>query len=204
MTKTSLLTLFFAIAGGVHAGAIEIVTLNTSSIDGATGSIDFQFNPGPGAQAATVNIIGFTGATYDAAVDAQQDFGAVTGGPVPNTLVISNTDADNEDFEGVTFGNSITFSVQFSGPAITTPSGSGESTFFFSTFEPDGVTPVLTSNPNGIDAEITVTPEGNLSNDAVSSNALIQSAPEPAAFGLIGCGLAALALFGRESRRRSK
>jgi hypothetical protein len=192
------LTLFFSIAGISLAGPIELVTLNTSTVNGETGSIDFQFNPGPSAQGATVTIVNFAGATYDSSVDPQQDFGGASGGPVPSALTITNSDADNEDFEGVTFGTSISFDVMFSGLAITAPSGSGESTFFFSTFEADGVTPVLTSNPNGYDAEITVTPEGNLSADAISAS--IQAVPEPATFGLLGGGLIALGTLKRRSR----
>jgi PEP-CTERM motif len=192
------LTLFFSIAGISLAGPIELVTLNTSSVNGQTGSIDFQFNPGPSAQSATVTIVNFAGATYNSSADPQQDFGGASGGPVPSTLTIINSDADNEDFEGVTFGTSISFDVVFSGLAITAPSGTGESTFFFSTFEADGVTPVLTGNPNGYDAEITVTPEGNLSTDAISAS--IQAVPEPATFGLLGGGLIALGTFKRRFR----
>jgi hypothetical protein len=199
MNRTFLPALFFLIAGAVYAGPIDLVTLNTSSVSGQTGSIDFQFNPGPGAPGATVTIFDFTGATYDSAVDPQSDNGAVSGGPVPATLLISNTDADNEDFEGVTFGTMISFLVEFSGPAITAPTGSGESTFYFSTFKNDGVTPILTSDPNGIDAAITVTGEGNLSPNAVSANAGIDAVPEPGAFGLIGCGLVALSALRRRS-----
>jgi hypothetical protein len=182
MRKNHLLalTVLLAAAQAGFAGSIAELTLNTSSISGTTGSIDFQFNPGPGTtQAATVQILDFTSTgTYVAA--SQQDIGAVSGGPVPSILTISNTDADNEDFEDFTFGSSI-----FIGTA-TSPT-----TFYFSTFsDAAGTIPVLTSNSLGIDAEVTVNPNGSLSTSATTPNA--NFVPEPSSAWLVSGAFLAL------------
>jgi hypothetical protein len=203
MRKNHLLalTVLLAAAQAGFAGSIAELTLNTSSISGTTGSIDFQFNPGPGTtQAATVQVLDFTSTgTYVAA--SQQDIGAVSGGPVPSILTISNTDADNEDFEDFTFGSSIFIELSFSGPAVTAPNGTATSptTLYFSTFsDAAGTIPVLTSNSLGIDAEVTVNPSGSLSTSTTTPNA--NFVPEPSSAWLVSGALLALGLVVRKTR----
>jgi len=117
----------------------------------------------------------------------------VSGGPVPSILTISNTDADNEDFEDFTFGSSIFIELSFSGPAVTAPNGTATSptTFYFSTFsDAAGTIPVLTSNSLGIDAEVTVNPNGSLSTSATTPNA--NFVPEPSSAWLVSGAFLAL------------
>jgi hypothetical protein len=203
MRKTHLLALSVLLAASqiAFAGPIVELLVNTSSIAGTTGSIDFQFNPGPGTtQAAMVQVLDFTSTgTYIAA--SQLDIGAVTGGPVPSTLAISNTDADNEDFEDFTFGNSILFELSLSGPAVTAPNGTATSptTFYFSTFSnAAGTIPVLTSNPLGIDAEVTVNTNGSLSTSTTTSDASF--VPEPSSAWMVSGALLALGIVALSNR----
>jgi hypothetical protein len=177
-------------AQAAFAGTMEQLLVNTSSIAGTTGSIDFQFNPGSfTSQAATVLISGFTSTgTYVAG--SQSDIGAVTGGPVPFNLTISNTFAGNEDFEDFKFGNSILLTLSFSGPAVTSPSGGSASptTFYFSTYSDlAGTIPVLTTNSSGIDAEVIVNNNGTLSTLTTTSNA--NFVPEPSSEWLVSGAL---------------
>jgi hypothetical protein len=77
--KTQFLLPLTLCAASLVYGAQLNLTVNTSSINGTTGSIDFQFNPGPSTtQAATVQISNFTGATFLSGT--QIDVGNVTGG----------------------------------------------------------------------------------------------------------------------------
>jgi hypothetical protein len=147
-----------------------------------------------------VQVLDFTSTgTYVAA--SQQDIGAVSGGPVPSILTISNTDADNEDFEDFTFGSSIFIELSFSGPAVTAPNGTATSptTLYFSTFsDAAGTIPVLTSNSLGIDAEVTVNPSGSLSTSTTTPNA--NFVPEPSSAWLVSGALLALGLVVRKTR----
>jgi hypothetical protein len=194
MRKTHLLAFAIALCGAqvAFAGPI-LIDVNTSSLAGTSGSIDFQFNPGAGTtQSATVSIVNFMG-TGNYIGGSQQDVGAASGGPVPATLTITNTNADNEDFEGYHFGSYLEFNLSFSGPAVTSPSGTATSpTSFYFTVYSDlaGTNPALTSAPSGILAEVDVNPNGSFSMSTTSNNATFT--PEPSSVWLVGGALLAL------------
>lgn len=197
MKKSHILviTLLFS-AVTAYADPVDFITLDTGALNGTTGSIDFQFNPGIAALGATVQISGFTGVTYISS--SQMDFGTASGGAVPATITLSNTSADNEDFEDVTFGPSLAFEMHFSGPAISSPNGdpANESTFAFSVFtDLPGTIPATSIGADpatGNVADITVSPEGALVPDVISPNAGIAPVPEPGTIWLLGAGLLAV------------
>ena len=58
----ALVTLLSCLAGAAYASPITyLVTVNTSSIAGTQGSLDFNFNPGPlTSQAASAQILSFS------------------------------------------------------------------------------------------------------------------------------------------------
>jgi hypothetical protein len=199
--KTYILALSFLIgtANAALASQILEVSADTSSISAQTGFIDFQFNPGgTNYQGATVQIANFAGGTYGG---SQADTGGVLGGPYPSSISITNSGGFNDDFEAFTFGSKLFFSLLFSGPAVDSPDGvsSANSVFAFSMFAADGFTPLLSSDPNGVAAQITVNLDGTLAKDAVSPEATF--VPEPATFGLVGCAFAALAWIRRRRPR---
>jgi PEP-CTERM motif len=204
--KKQLAFAFLLSAAAVIANGAEFVTVtvDTHTLNATTGSIDFQFNPSPsGSQAATVQIGNFSGATY--LNGTQFDQGAVTGGPLPSSISITNSSTGvgiNEDFEDIKFGNSLKFLLSFSGPAVTSPNGSSfASEFFLSMFsDAAGTIPVLTTNPNGILATVSINPDtGLLSTNAVSS--AVSFAPEPGSLTLLGGGLLAVAAWARRRHR---
>jgi len=195
-----LLSMLLCAAGAGHAAEIAELLVNTSALNGTTGSIDFQFNPGPlTTQAATAQMFNFEGATY--VTGTQMDFGGVSGGPLPGFITIANSSADNEDFEGIQFGNLLFFEISFNGPAINSPNGSlSSSTFALSLFKDvNGTIPALTTDPNGILATVQLNRNtGALIEQAVSPNA--QFLPEPGSLVLVGGAL--LVLAGGVARRR--
>jgi hypothetical protein len=166
------------------------VAVNTSSISGTNGSIDFQFNAGNReTQAATVTLSGLSGGT----LGSESNTGAVTGGPLPSAVTIGTGTAYNDLFETFKYGSTLTFTLDFSGPAVNAPNGlsTGNSEFFFSMFsDADGYDPVLTSDPNGVAANVTVNPSGSITAAAVSPQAAF--VPEPGSFALMGSALALL------------
>lgn len=194
MRKSQIIvtTLLLWAATAAHADTLVSVVENTSSINGTSGSLDFQFNPGPlVTQAATVKILGFTGGSF---IGTPATTSSVSGGPLPAAVTIANTGAFNDYFQDFHYGNAISFTLDFGGPAITAPNGISTSTslFTFSTFsDTAGVVPVLTADPNGVAATVTVNLNGTLAAIAVSPD--VQILPEPGSLWLLSGALAAFA-----------
>src|ERR1700733_7997829 len=105
MRKHSLLFVVCFLFDGSLASADPItydVTVNTSSISGTTGSLDFNFNPGPlVTQPASLQILNFMsdGTLADCAANVQGfcPTGDVSG-RVPATLTFNNDTAFNDYF----------------------------------------------------------------------------------------------------------
>jgi hypothetical protein len=184
-----------------HASTYTIL-VNTSSLSGDTGSIDFQFNPGVGTfQSATVQISNFAGGTGG----TQTVYGSgVVGGPAPASLSITNVAGqDNEVLDTYTFANSLAFTLNFSGPAITSPAGNntaGSEFSFFVYSDAAGDNSALTSDPNGVALAFALSPQGALTASIPSPD--VQITPEPASVALLSAPLGLL-LFARARRKRS-
>jgi hypothetical protein len=123
------------------------VTVDTSSVSGTAGSIDFDFNPGPlVTQAASLQILGFSSDGTLAGSPART--GDVSG-TLPGTLTFDNGTAFNDFFEDLTFGTTLSFDLSLYGPALSSPDGisTSGSAFAFSLFsDAAGTMPVLTMN----------------------------------------------------------
>jgi hypothetical protein len=200
-SKLTLLSLLVLGSGAAFADRIVEVTVDThTAAPGTAGYLDFQFNLGPlVTQSATVQIVNFTGATY--LTGTQQLTGGASGGPLPSTITLVNSSSFDDAFEGVSLGNSLSFLLDFGGPAVNSPNGTATSTsqFLFSIFsDVNGTVPLLTSDPNGVLGTVTVNLDGTLTTDAVSSN--FAAVPEPAVFWLLGGGLGFLGALRRFRR----
>lgn len=200
IAKLLLPALVCIFSGTALADAITYsVTVNTSSIAGTNGSLDFQFNPGlSNSQAASVQILGFSGGTLGASTIT----GDVTG-TLPGTVTINNDQFFNDYFTAFTFGNTLSFDVSLAGPALTAPDGtsSSGSAFAFSMFsDAAGTIPVLTNDPNGFAVTVGVDLDGSTTVTAPSTEASV-SAPEPSAMLLLTLGLGTLLLRNRRVLR---
>jgi hypothetical protein len=138
------------------------VSVDTSSITGTAGSLDFNFNPGPlVTQSANVQILGFSS---NGTLGTATTVGNVAG-TLPGTLNFDNGTVFNDYFETFTFGSALSFDVSLYGPALNAPDGTSTSgsTFAFSLFsDPGGTVPVLTSDTvNGLGYVVNVNLDGS-------------------------------------------
>lgn len=121
------------------------MTVNTSSIIGTAGSVDFNFNPGPlVTQAASLQILSFSS---DGSLTGIPTLTGDVSGVLPATVTFDNGTGFNDYFQGFTFGSTLSFSVSLYGSALSSPDGvsTSGSTFAFSMFsDPAGTMPVLT------------------------------------------------------------
>ena len=207
MRKCYLLTLSLLVcaAGAAQADVIYQVSVNTSSLTGTTGSLDFQFNfgnvgpIGGATQGASVTVSNLTGGSNGIGAAS----GQVSGGPFPAPVTIGNGKGFNDYFETFAYGGALKVSLDFSGPAVNAPDGfsTGSSDFVFSIFsDPNGTIGAPGTDVNGIAGTVTINPDGTSTTAAVSPN--LSFSPEPGSMWLT---LAAGLLLGIPafSRRRS-
>jgi hypothetical protein len=185
--RSSLLIAFFCVTSLVSAAPITYdVTVDTSSISGAAGSLDFNFNPGPlVTQAASLQILNFTS---NGTLAGSPTLTGDTTGALPATLTLDNGTVFNDYFEGFTFGTTISFKVSLSGPALSAPDGISTSgtTFAFSMFsDAAGTVPTLTSDTtNGFAFTVDVNLDGTTTvTNSSAQTTLVQAgnstSPEP-------------------------
>ncbi len=183
------------------------VTVDTSSITGTMGSLDFNFNPGPlVTQLADLQILNFTsdGTLAEACPCGTGD---VTG-QLPATLTFDNGTGFNDYFDDFAYGTTISFAVSLYGPALSSPDGvsTSGSTFVFSMFSDSaGTMPVLTSDTtDGFAFTIDVNLDGSTTVNNFSSQTTVEpameqtgggSAPEPGTLILLGTALVGLSLL---------
>jgi hypothetical protein len=199
------ITLLLGLASAVQAGVLYPVSVNTSTITGTAGSLDFQFNPGPlVSQSAWLAILNF--ATDGTLTGAPSETGAVGGGPLPAMVSFVNSTQLNDYFQTFTFGTSLSFEVLLYGPAVEFPDGvsTSGSTFAFSMFsDAAGTVPVLTSDPNGFAATVGINLDGTTTATVSSPQTTVGAptiVPEPGSFALAG-SIVVLAAFRRLKRR---
>lgn len=171
------------------------ITVNTSSISGTAGSLDFNFNPGPLiTQAASLQILSF--ASNGNLTGAPSLVGHVSGGPLPLTLTFDNGTAFNDYFQGFTYGSILAFQVRFFGPALSSPDGTSTSgsTFAFSMFsDAAGTIPALTTDTiNGFAFTTDVNTNGKATATNFSSQTSISTVPEPSSLELLGTAIGVL------------
>ena len=202
MLKTTAFFLLFALGASADILPAFSIQVDTTSILGTTGNLDFQFNPGNfGADSAVVTIDNFS--STGTLAGPPMLIGAVTGA-LPGAVTIHNNPGLNDYTEGFTFGNSLLFRVSFSGPAVASPSGtsSAGSSFAFSLFNSDFSAALLTSDQDGILVREDVDTLGKIttSNFGAGGSTSVSAVPEPAGAGLAVIGLAAVGIAIRRLR----
>jgi len=179
-----------------------LVTVNTASVSGTSGFLEFQFAPGDASsQAAFVEIGNF--AASGGSLSGAPVLNGGASGDLSSVLLIDNSTAFNDYFQGFNYGSGYQFILTLGGPAITNPNGTSTSGSTFALAMYDSATnPILTTDPSGfaflvqVNLDGTNTPQ-NISGDP--SLITVTSIPEPGSLTLLGT--AAAGLLGLARRR---
>ena len=194
-----------------HASPIAyVVVVNTSSLGGTLGSVDFNLDPGPlGSQAASAQITGIAGGVASGSPFTSGD----GSGTLQSTVNLDNGTAFNDVFQPFLFGPSVTFDLSLDGPALSAPDGislSGSILAFSLFSDAAGTVPALTTDTlDGFGITFAVNLDGSttVTNYTSGSVSVIGSAagatPEPAAWWLVSTGLSLGLAYGvYESRSK--
>jgi len=210
----SVILLALGFMNSASADVIYNVVVNSSSIMGVAGSLDFNFNPGPlTTTPASLQIFNFVsdGSLTDCTANIQGF--CATGdviGQLSEIVTFDNGAGLNDYFDDFTFGSELSFSVRLYGTALSAQGGGATSgsLFALSIFsDTAGTTPVLTSDTaDGFAMTIAINPDGSLTADNFSTETSLTSesveTSEPRDLSLLGilAITAKLFLIKREGR----
>jgi len=177
------------------------VSVNTSALDGQSGNLDFQFNPGGlGSEPATATVTNFQ--TLAGILSQAAMLTGDASGSLPGTLTLNNGTAYNDVFQKFSYGSSFDFALTLSGPALDSPGGSSGSSFALSLYDAAGLTPLLTTDPNGSVLTVNLNVSGTTSvltfpQSSTNSTpaASVSSVPEPSSLVLFGLGVLGLLAY---------
>ena len=200
------LAMALALASGGAKAATYSVNIDTSSIAGTTGSVDFQWNLGAVNSLLTASVASFSnGSTLTGAPVLLS--GAFTGSLASgDSLNFDGASAFNYVYQDMTFGSSISFTLTLPDAAPAQSEPTSDSGFFVAVLDANQASALTTTSTDNQALAFTLQASSAPTFEAHTSLATISSVspvPEPATLALMVSGL--VGLVGMSSlRRRSK
>ena len=200
------LAMALALASGGAKAATYSVNIDTSSIAGTTGSVDFQWNLGAVNSLLTASVASFSnGSTLTGAPVLLS--GAFTGSLASgDSLNFDGASAFNYVYQDMTFGSSISFTLTLPDAAPAQSEPTSDSGFFVAVLDANQASALTTTSTDNQALAFTLQASSAPTFEAYTSLATISSVspvPEPATLALMVSGL--VGLVGMSSlRRRSK
>jgi hypothetical protein len=194
-----------------HANSVLVIETTTSSLSGSRGYIDLQYQGNAGAGASTATITGFSTDGSLGGAATISSFGDATGN-LASTVTIQNgalnSSGYNDFNQAITFGTLVDFMVTLSDPV----GGAANSAFTLSYYASDDETPLLSADPSGASAQLTIEPNGTvLPATYADANGRYDSTinetspvPEPSSVLFAATGMALLAGGAARNRRRAR
>lgn len=179
--KLLVITVMMFAATSAFASLSYDFNVDTTTVSGQTGYLELQFNPGINPGVASAIISNFSS---DAALVGAPFVTGDVAGALPSTVTINNTAGWNDYYQQVTFGNNIQFALNLSSVA-------GNS-FGLSFYGADGLSPILTSDPNGFATTIDVNQNGAVLTNNSGQVTAAAATPIPPSVLLFGSGLLGL------------
>lgn len=203
IAATGLVALLLTATAPAFALLSYHIQIDTSTLLGTTGFLDFQFNPGSApAPAATAVVFNVSGATFaDPASDPPIVDGDVSGAlPTPGTLTFGNSTSFNAYLAPVTFGALFQFTLNLDGET----GNNGPNTAFSLAALDGNFNPQLPADPGGY-ALLTLDRDPASGRVAYlnpnPSVVTITTVPEPSALALLVAGMGLLTLTTLAGRR---
>src|ERR1700678_1014419 len=165
------------LAGRAQADTFETfeIAVNTTSLEGTSGYLDFQLDPGiTPFDSASATITGFV--TDGSLTGALPNIGDVTGS-LPGTVTINNTDVTNEYTPGFTYGSFFDVFVTLDIPVVSGTAAGGSS--FTLDVEDSGFNSLLGSFP-AVEIDLDATTGAPTVTNNSSGAATVALVPEPA------------------------
>jgi hypothetical protein len=202
-------TTFALATSTARASAIYNVAVDTSSVSGSQGFLDFQFDPGNASSQAATAVIGNFNTVGGTLIPPPSTTGSVVG-LLPGTVTFTNNTALNEYFEGFKYGASFSFTLTLSGPALDSPNGTATAgtTFGLGLYD-QNQNPILTNQgaTTGFAGQVDILLNGSTSATAfpngtgpsvVTFTRVTNGVPDPGSTVLLlGLAMAGLLPFGR-------